>query len=84
MDDIQRTLVRAGRKDLAKKYYNKITAGELTDKDVDAVHSIMAKAYKQVVQKYPAIKKEKGFMKAMGSILDWVSAWQASTPGKPV
>jgi len=27
MDDIQRTLIKAGRKDLAKDYYEKITSG---------------------------------------------------------
>jgi len=29
MDDIQRTLIKAGRKDLAQKYYSKVTAKPL-------------------------------------------------------
>jgi len=30
MDAIQRTLIRAGRKDLAQKYYHKITSKKMT------------------------------------------------------
>ena len=34
MDDIQKVLVKAGRKDLAQAYYKKITAGRISDSEI--------------------------------------------------
>jgi len=45
MDEIQKVLVESGRKDLAQKYYKKITAGRLKERD-EPVYVLFKKAVK--------------------------------------
>ena len=85
MDEIQKVLIKAGRKDLAQKYYKKFAKKkdeelmfekesdpfEKTIKDISKRHSLSPKDMKNFVTFYMDMVKSEGWSRDKSYVDDW-------------
>lgn len=58
MDEIQKVLIKAGRKDLAQKYYKKIARDRMVELALREIKPKMRELWRELLQKYKSLDKE--------------------------